>query len=402
MNILFLTVADISEIASSSLYKDLIRKFVSEGHNMYVVTPAERRSHEKTRVFDSCGATILKVKTLNITRANVIEKGVATILLEQQFYNAVNKYFKNVKFDLVLYTTPPITFNKVIKRIKNKFGIPSYLMLKDIFPQNAVDLGMMKEGSLLYKYFRKKEKTLYDISDYIGCMSPANADYIIKHNPEVDKRKLEVCPNSIDIPANKIYPDKDKIRQELGVPNDAILFVYGGNLGKPQGVGFLLDVLKSNANKKDRYFLIIGRGTEYNKISGWIENSKVNNVKLLPFVPKEKYNYIVSSGDVGLVFLDKRFTIPNFPTRIMGYLLHKMPILFATDTATDAGRIVEEGGCGFWVESGNLEGFNEKVDFFVKQKNLIPMMGEKAFVLLSEKYDVSVSYNTIVSHFKTK
>ena len=201
MNILFLTVADISEIESSSLFKDLIRKFVSEGHKMYVVSPAERRSHEKTRVFESGGATILKVKTLNITRTNVIEKGIATVLLEHQFYKAVNKYFRDVKFDLVLYSTPPITFNKVIKRIKNKFGIPSYLMLKDIFPQNAVDLSMMKEGSILYKFFRKKEKTLYDISDYIGCMSPANADYIKNHNPEVDKRKLEVCPNSIDIPA---------------------------------------------------------------------------------------------------------------------------------------------------------------------------------------------------------
>lgn len=402
MNILFLTVANISEIESSSLYKDLIRKFVSEGHKMYVVTPAERRSHEKTRVFESCGATILKVKTLNITRANVVEKGIATLLLENQFYKAVSNYFEDVIFDLVLYTTPPITFNKVINRIKNKFGIPSYLLLKDIFPQNAVDLGMMKEGTFLYKYFRKKEKTLYEISDFIGCMSPANADYIMNHNPEVDKRKIEVCPNSIDIPANKIYPDKQKIRHELGVPENAILFVYGGNLGKPQGVDFLLDVLKKNANKKDRFFLIIGRGTEYNKINGWIEASKVDNVKLLPFVPKEKYNYIVSSGDVGLVFLDKRFTIPNFPTRIMGYLLHHMPILFATDTATDAGKIVEAGGCGFWVESGNLEGFNEKVDFFVNHKEQIPMMGENAFNLLVDRYEVSVSYNTIVSHFKTK
>lgn len=399
MNILFLTAADISEINTSSLFKDLIRKFVTEGHSMYVVSPAERRSRGKTRVFTSGGATILKVRTLNITRANVIEKGIGMILLEHQYYRAVKKYFFDIKFDLVLYTTPPITFNKVIVKVKKIFNIPSYLMLKDIFPQNAVDLGMFKEGSFLYRYFRKKERMLYAMSDYIGCMSPANMQYVMDYNPDVEKAKLELCPNSIDIEANQIFPDKASIRKELEIPSDAMLFIYGGNLGKPQGVDFLLDVLKTNADKDDRYFLIIGRGTEYNKINGWIVSSKVRNVKLLPFVPKEEYNYIVSSGDVGMVFLDRRFTIPNFPTRIMGYLLHRMPILFATDPVTDVGRIVEENGCGFWVESGQLDEFNSKIAFFVNHREAIPAMQKNAFKLLSEQYEVSVTYKAIISHF---
>lgn len=75
MNILFLTIADIKEIETSSLYKDLLRKFVKEGHNMYVVSPAERRTHEKTHVLESMMAKILKVSTLNITRTNVLENG---------------------------------------------------------------------------------------------------------------------------------------------------------------------------------------------------------------------------------------------------------------------------------------------------------------------------------------
>lgn len=402
MNILFLTAADISEINSSALYKDLIRKFVREGHKMYVMSPEERRSGGHTRIIESGGATLLKVRTLNVKRSNVIEKGIGTILLEHQFYKALLKYFSDIKFDLVLYSTPPITFNKVIYRIKKKFGIPSYLMLKDIFPQNAVDLGLLKKGSFMYNHFRKKEKTLYEISDYIGCMSPANMKYVLENNPEVDASKLEICPNAIDIPANQVFSDKESIKKELEIPSEALLFVYGGNLGKPQGVDFLLSVLMANANKHDRYFLIIGRGTEYKKINNWIESSKVNNVKLLPFVPKEKYNYIVSAGDVGLVFLDKRFTIPNFPTRVMGYLLHRMPILFATDKVTDVGRIVEDNGCGYWVESGDLETFNDRIERLVSNKHQLSTMGEKAYQLLQKNYDVSVSYNAIMSHFRSE
>lgn len=402
MNILFLTIADIKEIETSSLYKDLLRKFVKEGHNMYVVSPAERRTHEKTHVLESMDAKILKVSTLNITRTNVLEKGVATILIESQYYKAVNHYWGNIKFDLILYSTPPITFNKLISKIKEKYGAKSYLLLKDIFPQNAVDMGMLKKDSIMFNFFRKKEKKLYALSDYIGCMSPANLRFVKVHNPEIPDNKLEICPNSIDIKANTIHPDKKAIRREFGIPEDAMVFVYGGNLGKPQGIDFLLDVLKTNVDKLDRYFLIVGKGTEYNKISEWVTSLGVKNVKLLPFVPKEKYNYLISSGDVGLVFLDRRFTIPNFPTRVMGYLLHRMPVLSATDPVTDVGTLVEENGCGFWVESGDLAKFNDCIEWFVVNQDQLGQMGEKAYSYLLENYEVSVTYNAIMRHFECK
>ena len=398
MNILFLTIADIKEIETSSLYKDLLRKFVREDHNMYVVSPAERRTHEKTHVLESMGAKILKVRTLNITRTNVLEKGVATILIESQYYKAVNHYWGDIKFDLILYSTPPITFNKVISKIKEKYGAKSYLLLKDIFPQNAVDMGMLKKDGIMFNFFRKKEKKLYALSDYIGCMSPANVKFVLQHNPKVDVSKVEICPNSIDIKANTIQTDKKAVRKEFGLPFDDTIFVYGGNLGKPQGIGFLLDVLKSNNNRKGIYFLIVGRGTEYNKINNWIIESKTTNVKLLPFVPKEKYNHLISAGDIGLVFLDKHFTIPNFPTRIMGYLLHRMPILSATDVHTDVGKLMELNGCGFWVESGDLNGYNEKIEYLMNKKDQIFQMGENGYKYLLSNYEVSVTYNAIMAH----
>ena len=86
-----------------------------------------------------------------------------------------------------------------------------YLLLKDIFPQNAVDLGMFSKGGLLYRMFRKKEERLYQLSDYIGCMSPANVDYILRHNREVDIHRVEVCPNSIELckAEEQAYPKRD-------------------------------------------------------------------------------------------------------------------------------------------------------------------------------------------------
>ena len=195
MNILFSTMSSSMEnISSSGIYTDLMRKFRDEGHEVYIIFPRERRLGLSTEVKVDNHIHSLGVKTLNVTKTNVIEKGIGQLMLGFQFRSALKEHFGNVKFDLILYSTPPITFTKVVRSVKKSNpNALSYLLLKDIFPQNAVDIGMLNKTGLkglLYKYFRSKEKKLYQISDYIGCMSPANVKYLLEHNPEISPAKV--------------------------------------------------------------------------------------------------------------------------------------------------------------------------------------------------------------------
>ena len=180
MNIIFITLSNINSIKERSIYADLMRKFRDEGHEVYIVSACERRNGQQTHIFETDGVKILKVRTLNIQKTNVVEKGLGTLMIERQFKRAIRKHLSNVQLDLILYSTPPITFTKVVQHLKKKSPKAiSYLLLKDIFPQNAVDIGMFSERSMLHKYFRKKEIGLYKTSDYIGCMSPANVEFVI-------------------------------------------------------------------------------------------------------------------------------------------------------------------------------------------------------------------------------
>ena len=235
MNVIFLTLARISDIQERGIYHDLMRKFRDEGHQVYIVTPCERRLGLNSSLVESDGVLILNVKTLNIQKTNVVEKGLGTLLLESQYKAAIKKYLKGVKFDLITYSTPPITFTKVIKYLKKENpNALSYLQLKDIFPQNAVDIGMMtKSGvkSFLYKFFRGKETKLYAISDYIGCMSPANVEYVLKNNPEVPADRVEVAPNSIEMVEKEMEPGQEKaerfyIRKKYDLPTDNHLYIW--------------------------------------------------------------------------------------------------------------------------------------------------------------------------------
>lgn len=215
MNILFLTMVK-TEVEQRGIYSDLMRKFRDEGHNVYIVMPCERREGKPTSLVVKKGIDCkdrkegqpfgdvytLSVRTLNVQKTSIIEKGLGQVSLEYLYMRAIKKHFGKVKFDLITYSTPPITLTKVIEWAKEQNPkAVTYLQLKDIFPQNAVDLGMFTTGGLkgiLYKQFRKKEERLYAVSDWIGCMSPANVRYVIEHNPEVPKDKVEICPNSFE------------------------------------------------------------------------------------------------------------------------------------------------------------------------------------------------------------
>lgn len=400
MNILFLTIGRMESIEQHSIYPDLLRALRNNGHKIYTISPYEKRVGKETELIEENGVHYLYVKIGNLTKCNVIEKGISTLLIEKQFKDAIGKYYSNVKFDLVLYSTPPITLCNAIEYVKKRDNAKTYLLLKDIFPQNAVDLGMLsKSGAkgILYKYFRNKEKKLYALSDHIGCMSQANVDYVIKHNPDVPLNKVEVCPNCIE-PIDMSVSEEQRIaiRQKYGIPLDKKVFVYGGNLGKPQGIPFLINCLRA-AKDTGAYFLIVGDGTEYSKLEAFVNQEKPEHVKLMKRLPKEDYDAMVGSCDVGMLFLDHRFTIPNFPSRLLSYMQAKLPVLAVTDPNTDVGKVIVDGGFGWWCESNDVEGVKEKVTEIIKSD--LATKGSNSRKYMLDNYDVEDSYKIIMKHF---
>ena len=404
MNILFLTLLDFNSIDEHNIYTDLLREFAKHGHTIYVISPVERRKKQKTKLLREEKATILKLRIGNTQKTNIIEKGISTINIEPQFIRGIRKYFSNVKFDLVLYTTPPITLCKAIEFVKKRDNAQTYLMLKDIFPQNAVDIGMLSKAGwkgILYRYFRNKEKKLYKISDYIGCMSQANVDYVLKFNPSIKPEKVGICSNSLEVIDRSVEEKvRISIRNKYNIPLDRMVFVYGGNLGKPQGIDFLIKCLRSQENNGKVFFLIVGDGTEYEKIHNYVEGDQPGNVRLMKRLPKEDYDTMVAACDVGMIFLDHRFTIPNFPSRLLSYMQAKIPILACTDVNTDIGRVIVNGGFGWWCESKNVDGFQQIIKKITQDS--IESMKNIEYKYLIENYSVSKNYQIIMSDLEVE
>lgn len=398
MNILFLSLIKISDLNVRGIYQDLVRQFVHRNHSITIVNPIEKREGSHTHIESKEKIQILSVKVGNITKCkNVFEKGISTIFLQTYYIKAIKKYCSDTKYDLVLYVTPPITFSRIVKYIKKRDNASSYLMLKDIFPHNALDINLLPSWGpwkILVWWFKHQEKQLYKISDYVGCMSPKNVSYLLEHNPQISKGKVEVCPNSIEP-----IPRRNTLRN-IKKESSPLTFLYGGNLGKPQDIPFLIACLKDNINKADRKFIICGTGTETFLFQSFIKTDNPQNIIFIPGLHVDEYEKLVLECDVGMIFLDHRFTIPNFPSRILSYMEKSIPILACTDKNTDMGEIITQSRFGWWCESKDVQEFTELVDTICSlSSEILSIMGNNARTYLENNYTVEHTYNTIMKHF---
>lgn len=383
---------------SDSLYGELVKEFVDKGHDVYVAAITERKYKLKTNLEKKDGINILKIKTGNMFEIGFVEKGITTLSLGYLFKKNIAKYFPGIKFDVVISHTPPITFTPVIKWLKKKYGTKSYLILRDIFPQNAKDLGIIK-NPILFEFFRMKEKNLYKNSDMIGCMSEGNIKFIETQNPELEKNKLHILRNWGKIKP-KLNINRDEIREKYLYSKEDFIVVFGGNMGRPQGLEFVLELAAKTQEINNIKYLFVGKGNEKDNLKNLTLEKQLKNVRFIDFVPREEYELLVSACDVGIVSLHSCFTIPNIPSKTIDYFKLSLPILAFTDKNTDYPVILEkEAKGGLACLYGDLNTAKEKLIQLYNNKDLREKLGKNGREYYEKELGVEIAYDTILNEY---
>ncbi|HAG70548.1 MAG TPA: glycosyltransferase WbuB [Lachnospiraceae bacterium] len=385
MNILYITLSE-PRLSERGIYPDLVRALRRASHEITIVYAASPARYKKTELIRENGVNILRVVVGENFNVGLIKKGINTLKLEPLLKLAIGRFLKDKSFDLCIYATPPVTFAGVVDYCRKKFGVRTFLMLKDIFPQNAVDIGLFKKGSPVYRVFKSKERRLYALSDAIGCMSEGNLRYLKEHEPWLEDKRLSVFPNTIEIRE----PENGALAKRQ--PKEAVSFVFGGNLGKPQAVEWLISAIGDRRLKerRDIVFYMIGTGSEKEKAAKAAK--ELPNLIYREALPPDEYERLMAGMDVGIISLDHRFTIPNYPSRILSYMNEKKPVLACTDEVTDIKElVVEKARCGLWVSSDDRDGFVKAVSTLAENAGLRREMGERGFEYLKENFDVELS-----------
>jgi glycosyltransferase involved in cell wall biosynthesis len=377
LKILFLGL-DYSDVAQeSNLYTELIEELSLRGAEVRVIAPALDTFSVRLRL--EGGIPVTRVATGRLFGARLVQKALNNLLLPVRYFFVLRKQNQVWQPDWVITPTPPITLTPLVWWLKRVTGARAYLVLRDIFPQNAVDLGFMSRFGLIYGFFHALEKWTYATADRIGCMSPANISYVLAHNPSVDPVKLHELPNWIaERHVLKGKASFETFRASWGVQEKDLLCVFGGNLGKPQQVGFLTEVANLLREEPNIRIVIVGRGTESQSLKREIAERKLPNLILRERLPRDEYQQLLSAADVGFILLNERFTIPNIPSRLTGYWAAGVAVLAATDIATDLNvAFLTKYGGGEWVRMGDARAFAEKLTYYLKNRERLAEMGER-------------------------
>ena len=351
------------------MYTALVEEFLNHGHEVTIVAPG----NEKTDIYVENGIPVLRVQSLPIKNVPNYLKGISNVLLPYLFERALNQFYKEKSFDVIISPTPPITLVDLAAKLKRKFGAKFYVILRDIFPQNAVDLGFMKKEGLLHRYFRRYERKLYREADYIGCMSQGNIDYVKKHNPEVSADKLHELKN-YQKPYKGFSSDPVFLKNKHGIAEKFVV-VFGGNMGRPQQLENVLTLAESVLHFPDIVFLLLGEGVQINKIEAEAKTKGLTNINIQRTIPKQEYQDLLCLCDVGLISLHEDFTIPNIPSKALDYFNVGIPVLASLDRATDFWRILDENECGLWSYAGEHEKLKSQLIQFYSNKELKESVG---------------------------
>lgn len=397
-NILYLALNFPKIGTGNNLYTDLMEEFRDQGHSVYVLASSLETGTSGYQL--EAGLHVIRAKVPEHQNVGNIKKGISNLMLPYAYQSAFKKHFpKEVDIDFIIMPTPPITLTHLAKKLKQQFNAKFYLILRDIFPQNAVDLGFMTSNGLLHRYFRSVESKLYKTADYIGCMSQGNIDYVKNHNPNVAQEKLHILRNwQRELALSKA--SKTELKSKFKTSGKFVLF-FGGNIGKPQKIENLIKLALLYQNTPEVLLFIVGKGTEAEKLNKLIAKHNLNNVIFKDYLPRDAYFEVIQMADLGLITLDERFTIPNLPSKALSYFNTKLPVVAITDQNTDFGPwIQDEVGAGYWFTNSNMELVKSCIDSLRMHPEEVKKLGEKGYAYFCNKLLPNHAYNQIIKQLQ--
>jgi len=371
---------------------DLGAEFLRHGHEVTVLTTTHEIAQD-LEVSMQSGVRVARVKTPQIKGASNLRRGFNEIRISALVWRKAGEFLSRHPADLIVFYSPTIFWGALVSRLKAMWHCRSYLILRDIFPEWAVDAGVLKRG-LTYRFFRKKEAEQYGAADVIGVQSEGDLAYFGR-NFAVGRFQLEVLFNWTKLEESN--PQKTQIRLRLGLVNK-IVFFFGGNVGIAQDIDNLLRLAASLAGESRIFFLIVGEGSEARRLEATIAERRLTNIRMLPPVEQREYISMVSEFDIGLISLDRRLKNHNIPGKLLSYFYWGLPVLASISAGSDLFALLEGNQAGICVANGDDEGLRAAALQLANDPDLRHRMGRNGRLLLEEKFSVESAAQQILQY----
>jgi len=369
--------------------RDLAQELLQLGHEPIMIVPSEGL-HKAciSEIID--GIQVFRLSTLKTINVGNIRRGFSEILLPfYMLYGIRKSNFPARELDAVIWYSPTIFFGPVVQFLKFLSGCPAYLILRDIFPEWALDLGIFKKTPIYY-FFKLVAKYQYSVANIIGVQTSSNLKYLENWSKNPN-RQLEVLNNWLS-PA---YIKKTGISLIDTHLNGRKIFVYIGNMGIAQGMGVLIDLAESLKNRQDVGFLFVGQGSEVENLKTSSADKKLSNIIFYDEIDSEEIPSLLKMCHIGLIALDPRHKSHNIPGKFLTYMQAGLPVLARINRGTDLVDLIKDENVGRVYSGNEVDAFRNLAEELID--NDLKAMSERGRFLSQKMFSSNQAAKQIVS-----
>lgn len=370
--------------------RDLTREFVRQGHDLCVLLPGPGQTESwKLELFD--GAQILRLKAPNTKDIGYVRRTLAELAMPfAMLWNLRKSPLAEACWDGLVWYSPSIFFGPIVSVIKKRSGCKSYLIIRDIFPAWAADMGLMRRRRLPYLFFNAIARYQYSVADVIGVQTPGNLRYF-KSWLNVPGRRLEVLQNWLGSPAK----NRCSIRINETPLWGRKIFVYAGNMGIAQGMDILIDLAEKLRDRNDIGFLFVGRGSDAARLRSTAQTRQLDNVLFLDEIDPDEIPDLYSQCQVGIVALDPRHKSHNIPGKFLTYMQSGLPVLANVNAGNDLVRIIQNERVGRVSESNLVEELRQMAELLLLELESDTPISELCINLFRQNFAVDHTVSQI-------
>lgn len=369
--------------------RDLSINFASKGHNVIVLVP----SHEikmNWKLENNSKYRVLRLKSPMIKNLGNARRAINEFLMPlYMLYNFYKCPVNQEKWDGIIWYSPSIFHGLLVRYFKKKYNCKCYLILRDVFPEWAFDLGLIKSG-ISYQILKYIADYQYKLADTIGIQSRGNEKYLKKYK---DKKKcIEVLNNWLN--------DNAIVKSSIQIKETPLrgrkIFVYAGNMGLAQGIDVILNLILSMKTSDDIGFLFVGRGTEKKRIKSFIQKNNLSNIILHDEIDSEELPDLYSQCFAGIVSLDIKHKSNNVPGKFISYIQNGLPILANIDKENELKYLIEEQKIGQVNCTNNVNDLQIKINKLINQINRNENLKGMCRNLFEKYYSTENAANQII------
>ena len=271
--------------------------------------------------------------------------------------------------------------------LARRWNVPWLLNVKDLFTESILSSGLLARGSATASALSRIERAVYRDAARIVVNARGFAETLEEMDVPADR--LTMIPDWADGDFIRPMPRENAVRAEWGI-EDRFVILYSGSLGYSSNLETAIDAMARLQDAREAKLVIVGEGVKKSALEARAATLGLDNVIFKPLQPRVRVPEVLAAADLSLVTLSETGGRVSTQGKLYSLLAAGRPVLAIAPAGNDARRIVDEAGCGWGLDTGDVAGVEQLVRSAMSARDELQRKGTAARDSFERLYSLDI------------